>query len=252
MSNDIHPTAMVSKEANLGDGNLIGPFAIIEEGVVIGQGNCFAAHCLVRRGATIGDHNMVCEHSVLGSTSREELMAEPRSIFMGNSNILREGVRVCGGSEGTHIGNGNYLMAYVQVSSDCQLSNEIVMANNVILGKQVHVGNKAFISGGVVINESSHVGRLAMVGGNSRIKAHVLPYFITDGIPARVRGINSVGLKRAGFQSREIRNLKKAFRILLRSELPLRLAVENLKPTDSPHVQHLLDFTLCHHKNVHS
>ena len=126
-----------------------------------------------------------------------------------------------------------------------------MMANNVILGKQVHVGSKAFISGGVVINESSQVGRLAMVGGNSRVKAHVLPYFITDGIPARVRGVNSVGLKRAGFQPREIRDLKKAFRVLLRSELPLRQAVDNLNPTDSPHVQHLLNFTLRHHKNVY-
>ena len=110
------------------------------------------------------------------------------------------------------------------------------------LAGEVEVESQVFISGGVMVHQFTRVGRLAMIGGNSKIIQDVLPFFTTDGVPAVVRGLNLVGLKRAGFHARDISKLKEAYRILLRFHLPLRTAIEELKGIDSPHVAYLAEF----------
>ena len=207
--NRIHATALVSGRALLGDGNQIGPFVVIEEGVTLGRNNFLGAHCLIKKGVRIGDGNVIHEHGVISTVSCEDMEGRTGSVSMGDYNVLREGVWVERGSgpgSETFIGNCNYLMAYAQVSRDCRLADRIVIANNVVLGEQVQIENQVFISGGVTVERCNYVGRLAMIGGNSKVTKGVLPFCISDGVPARVRGLNLVGLKGLTFRTQRSNN----------------------------------------------
>ena len=252
--NRIHATALVSGRARLGEGNQVGPFVVIEEGVTLGRNNSLGAHCLIKEGVRIGDGNVIHEHGVIGTASCEDLEGRSGSVSMGDHNVLREGVRVEGGSglgSQTSIGNRNYLMAYAQVGRDCRLADRIVVANNVVLGEQVQVESQVFISGGVAVGPCNRLGWLAIIGGNSKVTKGVLPFCISDGVPARVRGLNLVGLKRADFQTSEIQQLKQALRALLRSPSPLREALDELTGINSPHVRHLVEFVRLCKERIH-
>ena len=243
--NQIHPTALVSESAQLDGDNKIGPFVVIEEDVILGKSNCLGAHSLIKKGVRIGDGNIIHEHGLIGVISYDCLREKMVSVSIGSHNVLREGVWIEGGSGSgveTFIGDHNYLMAYAQVGRNCRLADNIVIANNVVLAEQVQVESQVFISGGVVVGEHNYLGRLAMLGGNSKITKNVLPFCITDGVPARVRGLNLVGLRRADFKSLERQQLKQAYRVLLRSELPLPEATERLGRIQSPHVRYLSEF----------
>jgi UDP-N-acetylglucosamine acyltransferase len=118
----------------------------------------------------------------------------------------------------------------------------VILANNVALAGHVSIGEGAFLSGGVVVHQFCRIGRLAMIGGNSKVVQDCLPFVITDGVPARARGLNLVGLRRAGFGAADIRTLREAFRLLLRSSLPLQTAVEKLAALQDPKVEELIAF----------
>lgn len=255
MKNKIHPSAVISPGAQVGERNQIGPFVVIENNVIIGDGNRLSAHCVLKSGSRIGNGNEIHEHAVIGGTPQDLKFNEVTSYaVIGNQNVLREGVTVHRGSREnsrTVIGNDNFLMAYAHVAHDCTLADKIVIANNVALAGEVEVESQVFISGGVVVHQFTRLGRLAMIGGNSKITQDVLPFFITDGVPGQVRGLNMVGLTRAGFQPAEIGDLKHAYRILLRSRLLLQAAIEELKRIDSPHVTHLREFAASSKRGFH-
>lgn len=246
MSVEIHPTALVSPSAELGEGTEVGPYCIIEEDVRIGRRNHFEAHCVIKRGTQIGNENHFFEHAVIGGTPQDlKFNDDPSFVSIGDGNVFREGVTVHRGTHKdsqTRVGDRNYLMVNVHVAHNCRLENHLIIANNVALAGEVEIEEGAFISGGVVIHQFSRVGRLAMIGGNAKIIKDVLPFCVTDGIPARTRGINLVGLKRAGFSDSHIRNLKQAYRILLRSHLALSEAIARLLKIGSEPVLQLVHF----------
>jgi UDP-N-acetylglucosamine acyltransferase len=146
-------------------------------------------------------------------------------------------------------------MAGAHVAHDCRLADKIIIANNVALAGHVEIEDGAFLSGGVVIHQFCRIGKLAMIGGNSKIVQDCLPFIITDGVPGRARGLNLVGLRRAGFGRADIQTLKHAYRILLRSGLPLEKAIDELSAFGGPAVEHLVDFVkrsrrgFCHQGN---
>ena len=222
MSNQIHSSAIVSSQAQLGDNNVIGPFAVIEAGVQLGDGNQIAAHTVIKRFTTMGNDNQVYEQTVIGGWPQHLAFKDGNvQTFcqIGDGNIFRESVtinRAYHEGQSTILGNRNFLMSTAHVAHDCVVGDEITMASSVALAGHVTVGNKAFISGGVMVHQFVHVGRFAMIGGNSKITQDVLPFMITDGNPATVRGLNMVGLKRAGFSLADISTLKTAFQILFK------------------------------------
>lgn len=247
MSNTIHPTALVSEQARLGNGNRIGPFVVIEDDVEMGNDNTLYAGAVVRSGARLGDGNRLHEHAVLGGEPQDLGFDPSQQTFaiLGNGNVLRESVTVHRASKehkATRLGDNNYLMAQAHIAHDCRLGNNIILAPNAAIGGFVSIDDRAFISGGVMVHQFAHVGRLAMIGGNTKLTQDALPFMITDGVPGEVRGLNLVGLKRAGYTLEDIRVLKQAYKLLFRSGFALQESIAQLRSLESAHADHLADF----------
>ena len=247
MSNQIHSTALLSPKARLGNGNTIGPFTIVEDDVELGDNNCLASHSVVKSGVRMGNSNTIEEHAVIGGAPQDMGFDRdtPTYVEIGNDNTFREYVtihRASKGGEATRVGDENYLMAMVHVAHDCQLANQIVIAPSTGLGGHVHVDSKAFISGGVMVHQFVQIGAFAMIGGNSKITQNCLPYMITDGVPATVKGLNSVGLRRAGFDRQVFTKLKQAYSILFGSHRKLEDKLADLEQLESEQCHYLARF----------
>lgn len=254
MPNTIDPTAVVSAQARLGTDNVIGPYVVIEDDVVIGNNNRIAAHCVIKTRSRIGDGNVLHEHVVFGGPPQDKGFVEKETwALLGNGNTLREFVTINRGSKegATRLGNGNYLMVSVHVGHDCLLGDDIVIAPGSGLGGHVRVANRAFISGGVMVHQFVRIGSLAMIGGNSKITQDVLPFMITDGAPAAVRGLNTVGLRRAGLTGAERAALKRAFHVLFDAHRPPVEIAADLRALATAHTEQLAEFILVSRRGFH-
>ena len=244
--NEIHPTAIISDKAIIGQGNRIGPYAIIDDDVQLGDNNEIASHVVVKKYSRLGNNNTLAEHVVLAGLPQDLGFADkPTYVELGDGNTLREGVtinRATKDNDATRLGNSNYLMALVHVGHDCQLGNNIIIAPSSGIGGHVHINDKAFISGGVMVHQFCQIGSFAMLGGNSKITQGCLPFMITDGVPATVRGLNVVGLKRAGFKLDTIKALKEAYRILFRTSLSLEERLKDISTIENEQAQSLASF----------
>jgi UDP-N-acetylglucosamine acyltransferase len=248
VSNQIHPTAIIDPAAKLGRGNHVGAFAIIEADVALGDNNHVAAHAVLKRGTRMGNANQIYEHAVIGGVP-QDLKFTDHSVLthvqLGNHNVLREYVTINRASKAgaaTVLGDGNFMMVNSHIGHDCKLGNNNTIVVSAGLAGHVTVEDKVFISGGVMIHQFCHIGSYAMLGGNAKITQDCLPYMITDGNPATVRGLNLVGLKRGGFSSEDIRILKEAFRILFLREKDLESNLQALEHMPHPQITHLLAF----------
>jgi len=242
----IHPTAVVSPEARLGAGVRIGPFAVVEDGVTIGDGCEIRAHAVVKRGCVLGAHNRVHEGAVLGGEPQDVAFGGQESgVVIGERNLIREGVTIHrstkpGGT--TVVGSDCFLMAYAHVAHDNRIGDRVILANNVMLAGHVEIADRAFLGGGVGVHQFCRIGRLSMIGGYAKVVQDCLPFVITDGAPARARGLNLVGLRRAGFAASQLKTLHHAYRRLLRSGLPLERALDELRALADPQVEELVAF----------
>ena len=242
----IHPTAQVDPGAEIGADVYIGPFAIIESDVAIGDSSRIGAHAVIRRYTTLGPRCRVWEHAMLGGEPQDVSFHDQLSrLEIGADNLIREGATIhrattAGGS--TRIGDGNFLMANCHVAHDCRIGDRVIIANGALLAGHVSVADRAFISGNVVVHQFARIGTLAMVGGLARISQDCLPYMITEGSPASARGLNLVGLRRAGFAAETIRALKQAFRTLFRAGRSLQDALAELEASPSPEVREVAAF----------
>ncbi len=243
---NIHPTSIVSPDAKLGAGVSVGPYAVIEEYTEIGEGSDIRAHAVIKRFTTLGPASTVYEGAVLGGEPQDVAFVDCRSyLSIGSNNRIREGVTMHRGTQPesvTTVGTNCFIMANAHVAHNCRLGDGVIIANNVALAGHVDIQDQVFISGGVVVHQFCRIGRLAMIGGNSKIVQDCLPFVVTDGVPGRARGLNVVGLRRAGFKSTGIALLKEGYRRLLRSGLSLEDALGSLKELDDPLVAELIDF----------
>lgn len=255
MANEIHPTAVISDQAELGDNNQIGPFVVIEAGTRLGDGNQLGAHAVIKQRTHIADNNVIAEHAVLGGLPQDLGFTEGETdVVIGSYNVLREAVtinRATRHQSATRLGDNNYLMTQVHIGHDCQLANNIIIAPSTGIGGHVHIHDRAFISGGVMVHQFCHIGSYAMIGGNSKITRDALPFFMTDGVPATVRGLNAVGLKRAGFRREDLRALKEAYRILFRSLDTMEDRIAEISAMESEPVQQLAEFIAVSKRGFH-
>lgn len=247
MSNTIHPSAIVSEQAQLGEGNTIGAFAVIENDVKLGDNNTLLSGAVLKAGTTLGNGNTLHEHAVIGGLPQDLGFDADTvsSVEIGDGNVLREFVTIHRASKekkATRLGNENYLMTQVHIGHDCVLENNIVIAPSTGLGGFVSVEDRAFISGGVMVHQFVHIGSLAMLGGNAKITQDVLPYMICDGNPAHINGLNKVGLRRAGLKMEDIRSLKKAYQIIFRGDEKLEQRLATLSQQNDVFSQHLSSF----------
>ena len=234
----VHPTAIVSPDARLGRDVAVGPFAVIEEGVVIGDGCEIRAHAVVKRFTSLGAGNRVHEGAVLGGEPQDLSFRDLETgLRIGDRNVIREGVTIHRSTKeggATVVGSDCFLMAYVHVAHDNRIGDRVILANNVMLAGHVEVAERAFLGGGAGVHQFCRVGRLAMVGGNAKVVQDCLPFVITDGHPARARGLNVVGLRRAGVTASQLRVLEEAYRLLLRSGLALEEALAGMAALGDP------------------
>lgn len=253
--NEIHPTAIISEQAQLGKGNRIGPFVIIEDDVQIGDNNTIAAHSVINKHSRVGNDNYLAEHVVLAGLPQDLGFRDKITyVELGNGNTLREGVtinRATKDNGATRLGSDNYLMALVHVGHDCQLGNNIIIAPSSGIGGHVQIADRAFISGGVMVHQFVQIGSYAMIGGNTKITQDTLPFMMTDGVPATVHGLNLVGLKRAGFKLDAIKALKEAYRILFRTALPLEEKLQQINAIENEHARTLATFISGSRRSFH-
>jgi UDP-N-acetylglucosamine acyltransferase len=215
MKND-HPTAIVHRTAEIGEGSTIGPGALIEAGVRIGAGCTIAAYAIIRSGTSLGQGVQVDSFCVVGGAP-QSLDFDPETeshVAIGDRTILREAVTVNRASEAgavTRIGADCFIMANAHVAHDCELKDGVILANNVMLAGHILVGAKTFIGGGAGIHQFCRIGTHCMIAGNASITADVPPY-VMAAERSEAHGLNLVGLKRSGFEQREIRDLKRCYR----------------------------------------
>jgi UDP-N-acetylglucosamine acyltransferase len=224
----------------------IHPTAIIENDVEIGPDCEIGAYAVIKRFTRIGARNRIFEHVVLGGEPQDvKFKRETSYLEIGDDNQIREFCtfhRANGAGETTRIGSRNFFMVGVHVAHNCVIGDDNIFANDAALAGHIQIEDHVFLSNNVGAHQFVRMGRYAMVGGKSKIVQDVLPFFITDGNPPRVRGINSVGLRRAGVSEEARRALKDAYRTLFRSSLPVEEALQLLEQVDDEHVSHLVSF----------
>jgi UDP-N-acetylglucosamine acyltransferase len=222
-------TARVDAHACVGPGTRIGEYCVVERDVVIGANCLLEPYVYVKRWTTIGDDNEISAGTVLGTDPLDKGFTGERSfLIIGNRNKIREHYTISRGTQPesqTRIGNDNYI------------------ASCALVAGYAEIGNQAFLSGGVVIHQYSKIGRLAMIGGNTRVNSDLPPFFLYSDFNVAPKGLNLVGLKRAGFTLDEVKTLKAAYRLLYRSGLKQDEALNRIEAElHGPHVAELTSF----------
>ncbi len=244
---EIHPTAVVSSEAVLANGVTVGPYAVIDGPAEIGPETEIGAHAWVSGRVILGRRNRVFPGAILGAEP-QDLSYQPcaSSLVVGDHNVFREYCTIHRGTrEGseTRVGNRNYFMAHSHAAHNCRIGDDVVVCNNTVLAGYVEVGDRAFLSANVMVHQFTRVGTVAMLSGATRGLKDAPPYTILQG-ESVVRGLNVVGLRRAGVGSAQRLALRQAYRLLFRSGLimsdALRKVEEEVEPTEE--VRILVDF----------
>jgi UDP-N-acetylglucosamine acyltransferase len=242
----LHPTAVVSPNAALGPGVRIGPYAVIEDDAILGAGCEVGAHAVIKKYTSLGQRNRIFEHAVLGGEPQDvKFKGERSALVIGDDNLIREFATLHRASEEGHvtrIGSRNFFMVGTHIAHNCVVGDDNIFANGVALAGHIVVEDHVFLSNNVGAHQFVRIGRYAMVGGKSKIVQDVLPFFLTDGNPPRVRGVNSVGLKRAGFSEETRRALKDAHKLLFRSATPLEDVLQQMDQRADENVAHLAEF----------
>jgi UDP-N-acetylglucosamine acyltransferase len=243
----VAPTACIHPEASVGPGTRIGEYCVVESDVIIGARCLLEPYVYVKRWTTLGDDNEISAGTALGTDPLDKgFMGERSYLVVGHRNKIREHYTVSRGTQPeseTRIGNGNYIMTSGHIAHNCVLGDDIVVASCALIAGYVEIEDQAFISGGVVVHQYSKVGRLAMVGGNTRVNRDLPPFFLYSGFNVAAQGLNTVGLKRAGFLLEQVRSLKRAYNLLYREGLKLDDALNRIEAeAESEDTRHLVDF----------
>jgi len=248
MKKEIHPSAIIGKNAVIGKNVKIGPFAVVADHVTIGDGTIIDAGAQILNYTDIGKNCHIFSYAVLGSISQDLKYNDCRSyVTIGDNNTIREFVtinRSTGSDTATVIGNNNHIMAYSHIAHDCSIGDHNILANCATLAGHVTIEDHVVMGGLSAIHQFCRVGMLAIIGGCTKVVQDVPPYSMCDGHPAQVRGINLVGLRRAGYKQDAVSLLKKAYKIVFFDDHPFDKAKELVRRdvTKSKEVAQLLDF----------
>jgi UDP-N-acetylglucosamine acyltransferase len=229
----IDPRAVVDPAASIADSVTIGPFSVIGPDVVIGEATWVGPHVVINGPTTIGRKNRIFQFASVGEIPQDKKYAgEPSRLEIGDRNVIREYVTINRGTvqeEGaTRIGNDNWIMAYVHIAHACRVGNHTVFANNASLAGHVSIADYAILGGFTLVHQFCAIGAYAFSSFGSVISKDVPPYVMVAGNPARVRGLNSEGLKRKGFPDSVQKVLRDAYKTIYRSNHTLDEALSIL------------------------
>ena len=248
MSAQIHPTAVVHPDTRLGTDVQIGPFAIVGPGCTIGDGSVVAARATLEQNVRLEARVRVGSGSILGGDPQDlKYRGEETFVEIGEGTVIREYSTINRGtaeSQRTTVGKGSFIMSYVHLAHDCHVGDGVILGNGVQLAGHVTIEDRAIVSGLSAAHQFVRIGKHAFVGGCSRIAKDVPPYLKAVGNPVRLYGLNSVGLQRSGFEADVMRELKRAYRLLFRSDLNVSQALARARGEVQglPEVQHFLQF----------
>ncbi len=248
MKGKIHSSAIISGKAEIAHGVEIGPFTIIGDGCEIGSGSVIASHVVLERNVKLGSEVRIGVGSVLGGEPQDlKFRGEETTVEIGDRTTIREYTTINRGTSHSHktsVGRDAFIMSYVHLAHDCQVGDGVIIANGAQLAGHVVVEERVGISGLCAVHQFVRIGRHAYIGGLSRVTKDIPPYIKAAGSPVALYGLNSVGLQRNGFSDEVVRELKKAYRLVFRSELNVSQAIERaaveLQPF--PEVQEFLRF----------
>ena len=245
----IDPRAIVSAQAEIDADVEIGPYSVIGAGVSIGKGTWVGPHAVINGPTRIGCDNRIFQFASIGDAPQDKkYRGEPTRLEIGDRNVFREFVTVNRGTTHdrgvTRIGNDNLMMSYAHVAHDCQLGDQIVMANCATLGGHVEVGDWVIFGGLSAVHQFTKIGAHCFIGNNAAVTRDVPPYVMAIGQPAVPHSVNSEGLKRRGFTPAQILNIRRAYRTLYRSGLKLAEALERLDEAarDQPEIAPFVSF----------
>ena len=232
----IHPTAVIDKNAALDDDVSIGAYAIIGADVKIAAGTSIGPHAVIEGPTTIGRDNTIYQFASVGAAPQDKkYRGEPTPLIIGDRNMIREHCTINRGTVQdigkTVIGDDNWIMAYVHIAHDCVVGNNTIFANNATLAGHVYIHDHAILGGFTLVHQFCHIGQYAFTGMGTALSNDLPPYVMAFGAPALPRGINTEGLKRNGFSSECIAEIRQCYRMLYRQDLQFQQALEKMAET---------------------
>jgi UDP-N-acetylglucosamine acyltransferase len=249
VATQIHPTAVVEPGAELGDGVEIGPYCTVGSEVRLGAGCILHSHAVVGGRTVVGPRTEIFPFASIGLRPQDlKYKGEPSTLEIGADNIIREHVTMNPGTDGggmvTRVGDGCLFMVGAHIAHDCQVGNQVIMANNATIAGHVVIQDFAVLGGLSAVHQFVRIGRFAMVGGMTGVERDVIPFGSVLGDRARLSGINIVGMKRRGLSRDEIHDVRKAYRLLFASEGTFQERLEEVAAefTASAPVMEIVDF----------
>lgn len=234
----IHPTAIIHPDAKVGAHVRIGPYAVIDGGVDLGDECVVGPHVYLTGETTIGRGNRFHASCVIGDAPQDlKYKDEPTRLKIGDNNVFREHVTIHRSNktaEDTVVGSNNLFMASAHVAHNCLIGDHVILANGAMLGGHVTVEDRAFISGNCLVHQFCRVGRLAIMQGGSAISKDLPPFTVARGVNG-ICGLNTIGLRRAGFSADDRLELKKLYQALFRSGKAMRVAMAEAEEKFSSH-----------------
>jgi len=230
----IHATAIISDKAKIADGVEVGPYSVIGDHVEIGSGTTIDSHVVINGPTTIGNDNHIYQFASIGDDPQDKkYRGEPTRLVVGDRNTIREFCTISRGTTQdtgvTVIGDDNWIMAYCHIAHDCVVGNQTILANNTTLAGHVHLGDWVICGGFSGVHQFCKVGAHAFLGMYAGANRDVPAYTLVSEQPAIPKGINSEGLKRRGFSTEQIRNIKNAYRLVYRKGLKLDEAIAQIE-----------------------
>jgi UDP-N-acetylglucosamine acyltransferase len=244
----VHPTAVIAADAKIGAGVEIGPFAIVGEGCELGDGAVLAARATLERNVRLGAGVKIGVGAVLGGDPQDlKFRGEETWVEVGDNSVVREYATINRGtaqSQRTSVGRNCFIMSYVHLAHDCHVGDGVIISNATQLAGHVTVEDRAILSGVSAVHQFARIGTYSFVGGCSRVSKDVPPYVKAVGNPIKLYGLNSVGLQRNNFPDETVRELKRAYRLLFRSDLNVTQALDRARGELRmlPEVEHFLRF----------
>ncbi len=249
----IDKTAIINSKAKIGNNVSIGAYAVVEENVTIANNVTISTRAHIKGNTTIGEGTFIGIGALIGEAP--QMFASTENIGrvdIGKDNIIREYVTIHSSTskdKATVVGNNNFFMVFSHIAHDCRIADNVVICNGALLSGHVQVADRAFISGNVVVHQFVRIGKLAMIGGLSRVNQDVVPFMMVVG-DSRVWGLNLVGIKRAGIEPAQRKNIKQAYNLLYRKRIAQKKALEELGKIDSKHVKEMVVFILSSQRGI--
>ncbi len=256
MTARIHSTAIISPEAEIGADVEVGPYAIVGDNCVVGDGCVIAPRATLERNVTLAPNVKVGIGTILGGLPQDlKFAGEETTVEIGEGTVIREYTTINRGtaqSFKTTVGKNCLLMSYVHLAHDCHIGNNVILSNVAQLAGHVTVEDRAIVSGLCAVHQFVRIGRHSFIGGCSRVSKDIPPFLKAVGNPVKLYGLNTVGLQRSGMDETTIRELKRAYRLLFRSDLNVTQALERVQTEIEalPEVRELLRFVEASERGV--